>query len=146
MLPLTFTPRIDSERKDPFLPAHPQVLIQEKRFNSVPFMTGQTENECAFFVASITADIILFILMQLPILRLHTALLARNGTNLKTFKQDPIKYMPYILGIETHPKGREIAKIVLDKYFDLQKPFDDQLAEMEQVINCFIFFQLQYCS
>ena len=61
-------------------------------------------------------------------------LLAGDGANLKTFKEDPIKYASYILGVDTRADARDIAKKVLDQYFDSTKSYDDQLKEMQQVI------------
>ena len=46
-----FGPRVDIERKSPFLPDYPKALIKEKRFNAVPIITGLTRNEGALFVA-----------------------------------------------------------------------------------------------
>lgn len=38
-------PRVDVERRSPFLPAEPEKMIREKRFNSVPFITGIASHE-----------------------------------------------------------------------------------------------------
>ena len=38
-------PRVDVERESPFLPAEPEKMIREKRFNSVPFITGIASHE-----------------------------------------------------------------------------------------------------
>lgn len=52
MFPIAmFHPRLDAERKNPFLPEDPLKLIEQKRFNAVPFMTGVTQNEGALFIA-----------------------------------------------------------------------------------------------
>ena len=48
-----FGPRLDKERKNPFLPAEPRTLIKEKRFNSVPIIMGLMQNEASFLVAGI---------------------------------------------------------------------------------------------
>ena len=45
MMPLTFTPRVDSEAENPFLPENPKILLREGRFAKVPFMTGITRDE-----------------------------------------------------------------------------------------------------
>ena len=41
----SWLPRIDIEREFPFLPAGPEKLIREKRFNSVPYITGIAARE-----------------------------------------------------------------------------------------------------
>ena len=46
-----FTPRVDVERDAPYLPAHPQELIQQKRFNAVPYISGLNQHEGLLFVA-----------------------------------------------------------------------------------------------
>lgn len=51
VLPIAFGPRIDVERKNPFLPAEPRELVKEGRFNSVPTIMGLNANEGAFVVA-----------------------------------------------------------------------------------------------
>lgn len=51
MFPLAFTPRIDIERSPPFLPAHPDKLISQEKFNHVPLIAGVTENEGALVTA-----------------------------------------------------------------------------------------------
>ena len=51
MFPLAFVPRIDIERNPPFLPAHPNELISQGRFNHVPLIVGVTENEGALVTA-----------------------------------------------------------------------------------------------
>ena len=59
MLPIAFGPRVDRERKNPFLPDHPRQLIKNDRFNQVPFITGLNQNEGALSVAGISIDIYL---------------------------------------------------------------------------------------
>ena len=54
LFPIGFGPRIDVERADPFIAAHPQTLIKEKRFNHVPYITGLNKNEASFIVAGST--------------------------------------------------------------------------------------------
>ncbi|CAG0907364.1 unnamed protein product [Darwinula stevensoni] len=49
-MPLTFTPRVDSEAKNPFLPDDPKILLREGRFAKVPFMTGVTREEGIMFI------------------------------------------------------------------------------------------------
>ncbi|CAG0902142.1 unnamed protein product [Darwinula stevensoni] len=48
IMPLTFTPRVDSEAESPFLPDDPKILLREGRFAKVPFMTGVTREEGLF--------------------------------------------------------------------------------------------------
>ncbi|CAG0886030.1 unnamed protein product [Darwinula stevensoni] len=50
LMPLTFTPRVDSEAENPFLPDDPKILLQEGRFAKVPFMTGVTREEGIMFI------------------------------------------------------------------------------------------------
>jgi hypothetical protein len=47
MFPMAFVPRIDGERKLPFVPARPEKLIMEKKFNQVPLILGVVRNEGA---------------------------------------------------------------------------------------------------
>ena len=49
---MLFGPRVDKERPSPFLPDEPRRLIEEKRFNHVPYILGVTKNEGAMFVGS----------------------------------------------------------------------------------------------
>lgn len=52
MFPISmFQPRVDSERQDPFLPDEPKKLLEQKRYQPVPLITGVTQNEGALFVA-----------------------------------------------------------------------------------------------
>jgi len=55
-----FGPRVDKERKNPFLPAEPKTLIQHKRFNSVPIIMGLMQNEASFLVAGIVSKFFFF--------------------------------------------------------------------------------------
>ena len=50
--PVAFGPRIDIERKLPFLPGHPRELMESKQFNSVPIISGLNKNEGALIVLS----------------------------------------------------------------------------------------------
>ena len=50
--PIAFGPRIDVERKDPFLPMKPEDIIKSKSFSQIPFITGVTANEAGFAIAS----------------------------------------------------------------------------------------------
>ncbi|EFX66424.1 hypothetical protein DAPPUDRAFT_116426 [Daphnia pulex] len=45
--PIAFVPRIDHERKLPFVPARPEKLFTEKKFNQVPLILGVQRNEGA---------------------------------------------------------------------------------------------------
>lgn len=53
IFPTAFAPRIDKERRIPFLPDDPYVLISSKRFNAVPIIAGLTEHEAAYCAACI---------------------------------------------------------------------------------------------
>jgi len=57
--PVAFGPRIDVERKYPFLPKHPVDIIKSGSFNHVPFITGVNSNEAGFIVASQFINLIL---------------------------------------------------------------------------------------
>lgn len=46
-----FGPRVDVERKSPFLPAEPTELIRKKQFSSVPYIMGVTQNEGVMMAA-----------------------------------------------------------------------------------------------
>lgn len=50
--PIAFGPRIDVERKMPFLPDDPRNLIRQKRINSVPLIAGVNRNEGALIALS----------------------------------------------------------------------------------------------
>ena len=60
-------------------------------------------------------------------------LLAQDGKNMKLFKEDPIKYMRYFIGVELLPDGYEIAQKVHDQYLNRSVSYDLQLREIEQV-------------
>ncbi len=47
MFPMAFVPRIDRERKVPFVPARPEKLITARKFNQVPLILGVVQNEGA---------------------------------------------------------------------------------------------------
>ena len=51
------------ERASPFLPAAPEILIETKQFNHVPYTLGLTENEGAIVAASEYLDVMLTIFM-----------------------------------------------------------------------------------
>ncbi len=52
---------------------------------------------------------------------------------MKLFKEDPIKYMRYFIGVELLPDGYEIAQKVHDQYLNRSVSYDLQLREIEQV-------------
>ncbi|XP_043240489.1 acetylcholinesterase-like [Amphibalanus amphitrite] len=45
-----FLPRVDQERSEPFLPEQPRVLLDTGNFNIVPWISGMTSMEGAFFL------------------------------------------------------------------------------------------------
>ena len=51
MFPMAFVPRIDVERLNPFIPAHPYELIKQGKFNRVPIIVGVVKNEGAAVTA-----------------------------------------------------------------------------------------------
>jgi hypothetical protein len=50
--PIAFGPRIDIERKSPFLPGDPRKLMESKQINSVPIISGLNKNEGALLIIS----------------------------------------------------------------------------------------------
>jgi carboxylesterase type B len=48
---MVFGPRVDVERKNPFLPGQPRDLLEKGQYNHVPFITGVTKNEGIAFIA-----------------------------------------------------------------------------------------------
>jgi carboxylesterase type B len=58
LFPIAFGPRIDVERSNPFLPAHPHELIESGKYNDVPLIIGLTQNEGALTVSGIHVIII----------------------------------------------------------------------------------------
>jgi len=49
-----FIPRVDSESRSPFLPEDPRKLLETGDFNLVPWMSGVTEEEGAFFIPGVS--------------------------------------------------------------------------------------------
>jgi carboxylesterase type B len=114
IFPIAFGPRIDLERESPFVPAHPQQLIENKQFNHVPFITGMNENEGSFLLSG---------------------MLIKNGIGMQKFKNDPVKFMRYILGLEYDENGADIARHVIDHVFDKKKPLDEQPKSFEKLFS-----------
>lgn len=132
MYPLAFSPRVDSERDFPFVPAHPRDLIRRKQFKSVPLIMGMVENEAAFGIAGIGNynSVFVSLVFMSP---LSAVLLARGGENMQLFIKDPIKYIRYFMGVELRNDGYEIARKVHNQYLNESKSYDVQLGELEKV-------------
>ena len=47
-----FGPRIDTERSNPFFPAHPIEILEKGEYNHVPLIAGVTENEGLVYLGS----------------------------------------------------------------------------------------------
>lgn len=128
-------PRVDAERDQPFLPDVPETLIRTRKFNSVPYIAGLTKNEGAFIVGGnlIISSNVCSLACSILFVLAFIALLAHGGHTMKEFKTDPLKYIPYMLDFELHKGSREIAKKIIDQYFDSERDYDSQLTEIEQV-------------
>ncbi|XP_046451732.1 venom carboxylesterase-6-like isoform X1 [Daphnia pulex] len=117
--PIAFGPRIDIERKSPFLPGHPRELMESKQFNSVPVISGLNKNEGA-----------LVILM----------LLSNNGELLRRFNKDPVKYLRLV--VNSDDIDDDIVKQISDRYFALDKPFHpNQISKLAEIFSDYAFFQ-----
>lgn len=110
--PLAFGPRIDIERKIPFISHHPKVLIERKQFNHVSYITGATANEAGFIVAE---------------------LLSKSGRPMEEFRDNPIKFMRYSLAYEHREDGERSAERVVYHHLNASKPLMKQLPQIEQV-------------
>lgn len=60
------------------------------------------------------------------------ALLTRDGKGLKDLENDPMKYLPYLIGTQSLENKDEITKKVVE-LFDKDKPFGQQLQKLEEV-------------
>lgn len=52
VFPVGFGPRVDVERKWPFLPAEPRALMESKHIHPVPVIIGTTRNEGGAMIRS----------------------------------------------------------------------------------------------
>lgn len=69
-------------------------------------------------------------------------LLAGDGKGMETLNQDPLKAVSYLMAIEMWEDRNKIAKEVIDYYFDSEKSYENQLAEIVQVKKNSLFFYL----
>lgn len=61
------------------------------------------------------------------------ALLSNGGRGVNGLKQDPERYLPFILGIENMKNGQSIAKAASKQYFGDHPDYEKQLTQFEQV-------------
>ncbi|XP_046639314.1 venom carboxylesterase-6-like isoform X1 [Daphnia pulicaria] len=120
MFPMAFVPRIDRERKLPFVPARPEKLIMEKKFNQVPLILGVVRNEGALVSSSF--------------------FLSGNRV-MQAFKDDPIRTLSFLINMEKRPDGLEMAQLVHDRYLDKQQNYEDQMEQIEQIISDYGLFK-----
>ncbi|XP_057380570.1 venom carboxylesterase-6-like [Daphnia carinata] len=120
MFPLAFVPRIDVERNLPFLPAYPEELVAERKFNQVPLILGVTKNEGALVSASYYVN---------------------GDKHMDEFKADPIGTIRYMIQMENEPRGLEMAHMVHDHLFTLQKPYEDQKQQVEMIASDYGLFK-----
>jgi len=118
--PLAFGPRVDAERKDPFVPRHPKQLIERKQFNHVPYITGATRNEAGFIVAE---------------------MMSKGMRALEEFGEDPVKFVRYALTYERKKDGQCLAQQVVDQHLNSSKALTRQLVEIEQMLSDINFFK-----
>lgn len=118
--PLAFGPRIDIERKIPFISHHPKLLIERKQFNHVPYITGATANEAGFIVA---------------------AMMAKGRKPLEEFRDNPSKFVRYSLTYEYREDGERLADHVVHEHLNASKPLNKQLVQIEQMLSDVNFFK-----
>lgn len=134
MFPLAFVPRVDVERRLPFLPAHPEDLVAQRKFNQVPLILGVTKNEGALVSACKSFS---YVYIFIPLFVNHFACLAalfmNENKHMNEFKADPIGTIRYMIQMENQPNGQEMAQLVHDHLFTLEKPYEDQKQQVELV-------------
>lgn len=138
MFPISmFQPRVDSERQDPFLPDEPKKLLEQKRYQPVPLITGVTQNEGALFVAcNIQRKFGLRLGRLTTILSYFLPDLVLVVFNsLKEIDKDPAKYISYLMESELMEHREDFAEKIISQYFDRNRKYEDQLTELEQVIT-----------
>jgi carboxylesterase type B len=54
MIAMVYGPRVDIERSNPFLPAHPRELMKTGNYNHVPLIIGVTANEGIYFIGGVS--------------------------------------------------------------------------------------------
>lgn len=64
-----------------------------------------------------------------------TVLLSNNGTLLRNFSEDPLKYLRSLSGVEFTKNGDQVFNRIVEQYFTPNKTFENQLTELEQVIS-----------
>lgn len=139
--PVAFGPRIDVERKYPFLPKHPVDIIKSGSFNHVPFITGVNSNEAGFIVASQFINLILswyihFMHWLTPILfsmankqNIKKGMLSRGIQELDKFQKDPVTLIKFATGTEFNPKISKPALDVFENYFPDKSMFNPNSLE-----------------
>lgn len=131
IFPVAFGPRIDSERKSPFFPDNPRKLITEKRFYSVPFITGVTQNEGILIHES--NDLSCSNNFEKTYSE-FAVLLGHDGELMKKFNENPLKHMRYLLNMDFRKNGEEVVKKVLERYVNLGHPLEEQPNQMDKVV------------
>lgn len=134
VIPIAFQPRIDIERELPFIPASPKILVEQNKINAVPTITGLNKNEGALFVAGNVFNFSSYIISSNHLeLCLDLVLIAKNGALLKNFSENSTEILSYMLRDELTPENQQLARQTLSLYLTLEKPFEEQLVEIEQV-------------
>jgi hypothetical protein len=60
-------------------------------------------------------------------------LLSNNGSLMRNFSDDPLKYLRYFVGVEFTKNGDQVLDRVIERYFNPNKSFENQLSELEKV-------------
>lgn len=61
------------------------------------------------------------------------AFFVNDDKHMDEFKADPIGIIRYMIQMENHPNGQQMAQLVHDHLFTLQKPYEDQKQQIELV-------------
>ena len=118
LYPIAFRPRIDSERKLPFLPDEPPQLVSSKQFNRFPFINGLNSNVGGIFVAG-RQNNFFFIYTYgnyNNVLCINYISITTSG-GMAQLKKDQINSVLYSNGIKKRKDGYEIAKKSYQHYF-----------------------------
>ena len=130
---MDFGPRVDSERQNPFLPAHPTDLLKRGEYNHVPLITGVTENEGLVFIGGkCSRSICGNFSSSSSFHRLASGLLS-SADRVEQFDKSPLNFIKHFLTIPDSVTADEISQKAKKQYLKENVSVADQLDDLEKV-------------
>ena len=60
--------------------------------------------------------------------------MGKGGEALKIFKENPVENLPYVFDFERRKDRKQIAEKLLANYFDIKKPYEEQISNFVKVL------------